>query len=110
LTVRAGLRRVRFHDLQHTFGSHLIAAGVDLKTVSTLMGHSSISVTVDIYGHMLKDSNRDAVARLEHALGCKTVATANDASRTGSQVLERMMAGTELNRRHKDFQSSPASI
>ena len=41
---------MRFHDLRHTFGSHLIAAGVDLKTVSTLMGHSSISVTVDIYG------------------------------------------------------------
>jgi integrase len=66
---RAGLRRIRFHDLRHTFGSHLLAAGVDLKTVSTLMGHSSINVTVDIYGHMLRGSDRDAINRLELALG-----------------------------------------
>src|SRR5687767_5465198 len=85
-------RSVVANSLSVTFGSHLIAAGVDLKTVSTLMGHSSISVTVDIYGHMLKDSNRDAVARLEQALGCKMVATVDDASRSDSQVLERLVA------------------
>jgi integrase len=84
---RAGLRRVRFHDLRHTFGSHLIAAGVDLKTVCTLMGHSSINVTVDIYGHMLEGSNRDAIARLEQALGSKTVAEEHERPDEISQVL-----------------------
>ena len=47
---------------------------MDLKTVSTLMGHSSINVTVDIYGHMLKDADRDAIERLDAAFGSKTVA------------------------------------
>ena len=84
---RAGLRRVRFHDLRHTFGSHLIAAGVDLKTVSTLMGHSSISVTVDIYGHMLKGSNRDAIHRLDIALGSKTVAEADELTKNYRKCL-----------------------
>ena len=56
------------------------------------MGHSSITVTVDIYGHMLKDSNRDAVARLEQALGCKMVATADARAGQGAQVIEMLVA------------------
>jgi hypothetical protein len=73
-TKRAGLRHFTYYDLRHTFGSHLIAAGVDLKTVSTLMGHSSIAVTLDIYGHMLRGKDREAIDRLAAALGSKTVA------------------------------------
>ena len=81
------LRPIVFHWLRHTFGSHLIAAGVDLKTVSTLMGHSSIVVTVDIYGHMLKGASRDAIDRLERALGSKTVAEEEVADYELSQVV-----------------------
>ncbi len=66
---------MKFHWLRHAFGSHLITAGVDLKTVSTLMGHSSIMVTVDIYGHMLQGSARDAISRLETSIGSKMVAS-----------------------------------
>jgi integrase len=50
---RAGLRRFRFHDLRHTFGSLLIRDGASLAYVKDQMGHSSIQVTVDTYGHLI---------------------------------------------------------
>jgi len=50
---RAGLRRFRFHELRHTFGSLLIRDGASLAYVKDQMGHSSIQVTVDIYGHLI---------------------------------------------------------
>ena len=51
----AGLRRVRFHDLRHTFASRLIQNGESLAYVKEQMGHQSIkvTVTVDIYGHLV---------------------------------------------------------
>ena len=49
----AGLRRVRFHDLRHTFGSLLIQDGASLAYVKEQMGHSSIQITVDTYGHLI---------------------------------------------------------
>jgi integrase len=50
---RAGLRRFRFHDMRHTFGSLLIQDGASLAYVRDQMGHSSIQVTADIYGHLI---------------------------------------------------------
>jgi integrase len=50
---RAGLRRFRFHDLRHTFGSLLIQDGASLAYVKEQMGHSTIQVTVDTYGHLI---------------------------------------------------------
>jgi integrase len=52
LLGKAGLRAIRFHDLRHTFGSLLIQTGASLAYVRDQMGHSSIQVTVDIYGHL----------------------------------------------------------
>lgn len=49
---RAGLPRVRLHDLRHSFASLLLAGGADLKTVSMALGHSTISVTADVYAHV----------------------------------------------------------
>ena len=50
---KAGLRRIRFHDLRHTFGSLLIQDGAPLPYVKEQMGHSSIQITVDVYGHLI---------------------------------------------------------
>jgi len=47
------MRRFRFHDLRHTFGSHLIQDGASLAYVRDQMGHSSIQITVDTYGHLI---------------------------------------------------------
>ncbi len=65
LLARAGLRRIRFHDLRHTFGSLLIQAGASLAYVRDQMGHSSIQVTVDIYGHLIPGANVAFVDKLD---------------------------------------------
>ncbi len=66
LLNRVGLRRIRFHDLRHTFGSLLIEAGAPLTYVRDQMGHSSIKVTVDTYGHMVPGSNVRYIDRLDN--------------------------------------------
>lgn len=62
---KAKMRRIRFHDVRHTFASLLLANGESLAYVKEQMGHSSISITVDIYGHLVPGSNRQAVNRLD---------------------------------------------
>jgi len=61
---KAGLRRIRFHDLRHTFASLLIQNGESLAYVKEQLGHSSIKMTVDVYGHLVPGANRKAVNRL----------------------------------------------
>jgi integrase len=61
---KAKLHRIRFHDLRHTFASLLIQNGESLAYVKEQMGHSSIRVTVDVYGHLIPGANRQAVNRL----------------------------------------------
>jgi site-specific recombinase XerD len=51
---RAGLSGVRFHDLRHTFASHLVMGGVDIRTVQELLGHKDISMTMR-YSHLAPD-------------------------------------------------------
>jgi integrase len=65
LTVDAGLRRIRFHDLRHTAASLMMAAGIDIALVSKRMGHSTISVTSDIYGHLSAGAGRRAADAAE---------------------------------------------
>jgi integrase len=55
---RAGLRKIRFHDLRHTYASLLIANGEHPKRIQALMGHSSINVTMDVYGHLMPGGGR----------------------------------------------------
>ena len=52
---------LRFHDLRHTFASLALSNGVPMAVVSSLLGHSSISITVDIYGHITDDAKSSAV-------------------------------------------------
>jgi integrase len=61
----AELRRIRFHSLRHTFASLHIQNGESLTYIRDQMGHSSIKVTVDIYGHLIPGGNREAADRLD---------------------------------------------
>jgi integrase len=60
---RAGIKDFRFHDLRHTFASHLIMSGVDLMTVKDLLGHKTINMTLR-YAHLSPDHKRQAVNSL----------------------------------------------
>jgi integrase len=61
---KAGLRRIRFPDLRHTLASLLIQDGQSLKYVSDQLGHTSIKMTADVYGHLVPGANRQAENRL----------------------------------------------
>jgi site-specific recombinase XerD len=61
---RADIKNLRFHDLRHTFASRLVLSGVDLATVSKLLGHSSITMTMR-YTHPTPESLKNAVTSLD---------------------------------------------
>jgi integrase len=65
---RAGLPQIRFHDLRHSFASLLIAQGEHPKLISEQLGHASVQITLDRYGHLLPASYDSAGERLEAAL------------------------------------------
>lgn len=64
LLERAGLPRVRFHDLRHTAASLLLAEGVHPKVVASLLGHSTVQVTLDTYSHVMPGLTRQATETL----------------------------------------------
>jgi len=61
---RTGIKDFRFHDLRHTFGSHLVMQGVDLKTVQQVMGHKDIKMTMR-YSHLSPEHVQEAMERLD---------------------------------------------
>lgn len=61
---RIGIAGAHFHTLRHSFATRLIELGVDIKTVSTLLGHSSAKTTLDFYAHSRLDMQRSAVEKL----------------------------------------------
>lgn len=65
----AALKRLGFHEGRHTFASIAIAAGLNAKTLSTYMGHSTITITLDRYGHLMPGSEVEARALLDSYLG-----------------------------------------
>src|SRR5687768_8191026 len=62
---KAGIRKVRFHDLRHTYASLMAEAGAPPKYVQKQLGHSSFQVTMDIYSHLFPDGNREWVMKLD---------------------------------------------
>ena len=63
---RDGLRKIRLHDLQHTYASILIAAGHNLKYIQMQMGHSKIEITFNLYGHLMKEAQTGAAEKTEN--------------------------------------------
>ena len=60
LLKQAGLPSIRFHDLRHTFATHALASGVDVKTLSGILGHTKAAFTLDTYTHTTGDMQRRA--------------------------------------------------
>ena len=62
---RTKLTGFRFHDLRHTYAALMVAAGAHPKYLQAQMGHSSIRVTLDLYGHLFPDANRGVLDALD---------------------------------------------
>ena len=65
---RAGLPRIRFHDLRHTFATLALQNGVDVKTVSGMLGHFSAGFTLDTYAHVTTSAKREAAKTMGNIL------------------------------------------
>jgi integrase len=65
---RAGLPHLRLHDLRHTFATWMLELGESPKTVQTLLGHSTVAITLDLYSHVSLELEKKAVTRLNAAL------------------------------------------
>lgn len=76
----AGVRRITLHECRHTFASLMIAAGVNAKAISTFMGHANISITLDLYGHLMPGSEAETAALMGEYLSAQRQA-AEDAAR-----------------------------
>ena len=60
---------MRFYDLRHTHASLLIAEGVHPKKIAERLGHASIKLTMDLYGHLFEGSDRESSERMQKMFG-----------------------------------------
>ena len=81
---RAECKRVRFHDLRHTFATLALENGMDVKTLSAMLGHVSAATTLDIYTHITDDMQRTAAANIDRGIG--KAAPQEDASEPGQET------------------------
>lgn len=65
---RAGCPKIRFHDLRHTFSTMALESGMDVKTLSTTIGHVSSETTIDIYSHITDTMQRQAAAKIDRQI------------------------------------------
>jgi integrase len=74
----AKISRIRFHDLRHSYASLLLQQGENIKYIQTQLGHSSPTVTLNVYSHLMRNENQEAACRLENTIfqvdGSKMVA------------------------------------
>ena len=66
---RAGCKKIRFHDLRHTFATLSLENGMDVKTLSAMLGHVSAATTLDIYTHVTGNMQSEAAAKIDRGLG-----------------------------------------
>jgi integrase len=68
--IKAGLRRIRIHDLRHTYATLRISKGDSITDVSNQLGHYSVKLTLDVYNHWLPGGRKSEVDGLD-SLGTK---------------------------------------
>lgn len=87
---RVGLpATTRLHDLRHSAATLMLLQGVPLKVISRILGHSQLSITADIYTHVLPELERDAAERIEALLGEKDANQENtEGERNGNQATQ----------------------
>ncbi|MET8969986.1 tyrosine-type recombinase/integrase [Streptomyces hydrogenans] len=68
VAASAGLRVIRLHDARHGTATLLTAAGVAPRVVMEILGHSQISITMDVYTHVVQDTQREAISHMDRLL------------------------------------------
>jgi integrase len=68
MVARAGLPMIRFHDLRHSAATTALLQNIHPKIVAEMLGHSRVSVTLDLYSHVLPDMQDEAAMKIEAAL------------------------------------------
>jgi integrase len=91
---RAGLPlTTRFHDLRHTCATFLIAQGVHPRVVMEILGHSQISLTMNTYGHVLPETQREATTKVADLFGKPTPTPAASSRKEPEQISEAAPEG-----------------
>ena len=93
----AGCDRVRFHDLRHTFATNALAYGMDIKTLSTILGHVSSATTLNTYSHVTDEMRQRAAVKIDQGVdwpaGREKVPPAGRFSLSvGKRVVKRLSA------------------
>lgn len=68
LLEHAGCEQVRFHDLRHTFATNALARGMDIKTLSTILGHVSSATTLNTYSHVTDEMRQRAAVKIDQGI------------------------------------------
>lgn len=87
---RSGCKRIRFHDLRHTFATLALEHGMDVKTLSAMIGHVSSATTLDIYSHITTEMEIKAAQKIDKYIGKADTTIREDAVPT-PQKRERTM-------------------
>jgi hypothetical protein len=94
---KAGCRNIRFHDIRHTFATMALENGMDVKTLSAMLGHVSSATTLDVYSHVTDTMQEKAAVSIDRKIG-KTDAQYHEESKK-TVVDQRGFKAVEGNRR-----------
>lgn len=64
--AKSGVKYRKFHAIRHTFATRALELGVDIKTLSEILGHANVSITLNIYAHSLMEQKKIAIDKLNH--------------------------------------------
>ena len=76
---RADCKKVRFHDLRHTFATTALEHGMDVKTLSAMMGHISSATTLDVYSHITNEMQIQAARFIDRGIGKSDISIVEEA-------------------------------
>jgi integrase len=98
------LRPISLHECRHTYAAYMIAADINPKALSTYMGHTSITITLDRYGHLLPGNEQQAATLLH------TWLTTNTATATSPRCIEDARQATAFHQIAKELESTGSNV
>lgn len=115
LVRRSKLPKVRLHDLRHSHATLALAAGTDLKTISAALGHSTISVTANVYVHAIESMQRNHADRIDAMLGNAVASVIGGTSKAlisaaGPQPAHATLPRMKKARKYRPIELAPAGF